>query len=369
MSEKTKTILNSEKDVTSNAEEFYRNYWIESDDVRKASGIKKRAILDKFFPEGLAGEKILEIGVGGEGGVLLELMHNNEIHGMDVSDSAINNSRRLGINVIKANLDRDSIPFQEDCFDVVFAFEVFEHFANPQHALEEIWRVLKPGGIFICSIPSTFTHHWPRIFYAVLFELENFKEFLMINKFRVTCLNDWMMSNCYSRYNVKPTVKSWSWFFHAVKLGPTDSQDYFEIGRYFWEKRNKLGIRTRPVEAVDMFRKSYELATDDDTSMLFFAHSLVYRLVNNDSKEFNVLQDLIYERLKSPDGKNKTEFLARILLIDVEARRLGFNILSPNEYEMLKLQLGQADGAISYSSAIYLEEAINQRLTTLSDPL
>lgn len=365
MSDRIQTIFNSEKDISSNAEDFYRNYWTESGVVRKETSLKNRAIIDKFFPQELAGKKILEIGVGGEGGILLELMHNNDVHGMDVSDSAIKNCRSFGIDVIKANLDRDSIPFQDNFFDVVFAFEVFEHFANPQHALEEIRRVLKPGGIFICSFPSTFTYHWPRLFYPELFEMDNFREFLMINEFRVTSLKDWMMQNSYGRFNVNPDVKSWSLYWHAEKLGSVDATNYLEIGRYFWEKRNDSGLRTRPIEAIDMFRKSYELASDDDTPLLYFAHALVYRFLNNDPKEFNELLDVIFERLKNPDGKNKIECLARMLLIDVEAKRLGFSIFKQNDFEKLKQQLAQAEGALPHLEAIRREELINQRLTAL----
>ncbi|NTV49883.1 MAG: class I SAM-dependent methyltransferase [Geobacteraceae bacterium] len=366
MSDQIQTIFNSEKNVSSNAEEFYRNYWSESGIVRKETTLKNRAIIDKFFPQGLTGKKILEIGVGGEGGILLELMHSNDVFGVDVSDSAINNCRRFGIDVIKANLDCDSIPFQDNFFDVVFAFEVFEHFASPQHALEEIRRVLKPGGVFICSFPSTFTYHWPRLFYPELFEMDNFKEFLMINEFRVTGLNDWMMHNNYGLYNVNPEIKSWSLYCHAEKLGSADAPIYLEIGRYFWEKRNENGFRTRPIEAIDMFRKSYELDSNDDTSMLCFSHAMVYRFINNDQKEFLQLLDVIFERLKNPDGKNKIECLARMLLIDVEARRLGFSVFKQNEFEMLKQQLAQAEGALPYIEEIGREESVNQRLAALA---
>lgn len=365
MSNQIQTIFNSEKDVSSNAEEFYRNYWSNSGDVKKETTLKNRAIIEKFFPQGLTGKKILEIGVGGEGGILLELMHSNEVHGVDVSDSAIDNCRRFGINVTKANLDADMVPFQDDSFDIVFAFEVFEHFTSPQHAIEEIRRVLRSGGIFICSFPSTFTYHWPRLFYPELFEEDNFKEFLMINEFRVTGFNDWIIQNQYGRYNVRDNVKSWSLYWHAEKLGTMDAQIYLELGRYFWEKRNDQGLRTRPIEAIDLFRKSYELDPEDDTTMLYFAHALAYRFLNNDSKEFDALLDVIFKRLKSPYGKNKIECLARVLLIDVETQRLGFRIFRQNEFEMLKQQLSQLEDVLPHLEAINREELVNQRLTVL----
>ena len=42
--------------------------------------------------------------------------------------------------------DAHHLPFQEATFDRVFAFNVFEHLADPQTAAKEILRVLKPGG-------------------------------------------------------------------------------------------------------------------------------------------------------------------------------------------------------------------------------
>ncbi len=42
--------------------------------------------------------------------------------------------------------DAHQLPFRDDVFDRVFAFNVFEHLADPIKASAEILRVLKPGG-------------------------------------------------------------------------------------------------------------------------------------------------------------------------------------------------------------------------------
>ncbi|MEY2564900.1 MAG: hypothetical protein QOH88_3093 [Verrucomicrobiota bacterium] len=42
--------------------------------------------------------------------------------------------------------DAHHLPFRDNVFDRVFAFNVFEHLTNPKKAAEEILRVLKPGG-------------------------------------------------------------------------------------------------------------------------------------------------------------------------------------------------------------------------------
>lgn len=365
MTEHIKTIVTSTSDISSNAEDFYRKYWSETNAINEAGIAKKKSIISKFFPAGLSGNKILEIGVGGEGGIILHLAKDNQVYGLDVSDSAISNCRRFGLDVAKANLDSAAIPYEDEYFDIVFAFEVFEHFCNPQHAIEEIRRTLKTGGIFISSIPSTYTYHWPRLFYPSLFELENYKDFLMINGFRTTNLNDWMMTNQYGIHNLPGVVKSWSWYWHAEKLSTKDANSYFDIGMHFWRKRDQSGLRTRPVEAIDMLRKALEIAPDDERIRLQMAHATVYRFLNNDQTEFPKLLEEIYARLMFPDGKNKADYLARLLLINLEANRLGFRIMEHCDYEKLKAKLLQDDACDEFLSQIAYEENVNTNLKSL----
>lgn len=49
----------------------------------------------------------------------------------------------------------DPLPFPDGHFDVVFSIEGIEHFRNPWTFVEELCRVLKPGGRLILSTPNT----------------------------------------------------------------------------------------------------------------------------------------------------------------------------------------------------------------------
>jgi len=49
---------------------------------------------------------------------------------------------------IMLDLDKNNIPFQDKTFDLVISDDSLEHFGNPKHIFEEVYRVLKPGGIF-----------------------------------------------------------------------------------------------------------------------------------------------------------------------------------------------------------------------------
>lgn len=46
------------------------------------------------------------------------------------------------------------IPFPDAHFDVVSAFDVIEHIPDEKLALDEIFRVLKPGGKFLMAVPA-----------------------------------------------------------------------------------------------------------------------------------------------------------------------------------------------------------------------
>jgi SAM-dependent methyltransferase len=54
------------------------------------------------------------------------------------------------------------LPFQDDSFDVVFSIYVLEHVTDPKQLVEEIRRVLKPGGVFLALTPNRY-HYVPLI--------------------------------------------------------------------------------------------------------------------------------------------------------------------------------------------------------------
>ncbi len=56
--------------------------------------------------------------------------------------------------------DVTSLPFPDSYFEVITSFETIEHLSNPADYIQEIQRILKDDGIFICSTPNTkYTRH------------------------------------------------------------------------------------------------------------------------------------------------------------------------------------------------------------------
>lgn len=70
----------------------------------------------------------------------------------------------LGIEIVKKYespyvIIRDiseGTEFENDYFDYVFCIEVLEHVRNPYFVLNEIKRILKPGGFLILSVPNPY---------------------------------------------------------------------------------------------------------------------------------------------------------------------------------------------------------------------
>ena len=48
----------------------------------------------------------------------------------------------------------DQLRLPDNCIDAVGIFDVLEHLTNPEIVLKEIYRVLKPGGLLLTSVPA-----------------------------------------------------------------------------------------------------------------------------------------------------------------------------------------------------------------------
>ena len=98
---------------------------------------------------------VLDIGCGG--GYLDKVLESSDWHvvGVDVSPDALQYCRRRGLQCLcRTDLQRCSLPFKAESFDMVFAMDVLEHVEDDGHALAECRRVLKDGGLLIVTVPA-----------------------------------------------------------------------------------------------------------------------------------------------------------------------------------------------------------------------
>lgn len=74
--------------------------------------------------------------------------------GIDINPRNIVRARRHASVAWLANADMESLPFDDETFSTIIATEVLEHLPNPEVALAELHRVLKPGGKLLGTVPN-----------------------------------------------------------------------------------------------------------------------------------------------------------------------------------------------------------------------
>lgn len=101
------------------------------------------------------GKEILDIGCR-DGALTSYYVTDNTVVGVDIDKEALKVCEtKLGIRTRWLDINR-KLPFESSSFDVVVAGEVLEHVFCPELVLEEIYRVLRSGGLSIGSVPNAF---------------------------------------------------------------------------------------------------------------------------------------------------------------------------------------------------------------------
>jgi ubiquinone/menaquinone biosynthesis C-methylase UbiE len=107
-----------------------------------------------------AGQRVLDVACGAGYGTALLSEKGCEAVGVDNDEQLLCDAGNLYKNKIFINADALYLPFANDAFDAVLSFETIEHIRDNKKFLDEIYRVLRPGGIFICSTPNIrYTKH------------------------------------------------------------------------------------------------------------------------------------------------------------------------------------------------------------------
>lgn len=102
------------------------------------------------------GGRILEVGVG-TGISLPHYRPGSELHGVDISDAMLDKARdrvhRLGLVNVREikRMDAEALRYPDDAFDVVVAQYVVTAVPDPEKALDEFVRVVRPGGEIVIT--------------------------------------------------------------------------------------------------------------------------------------------------------------------------------------------------------------------------
>ncbi len=109
-----------------------------------------RAELDRLpLP---AGGRVLDAGCG-SGRTLQELTDYGQVSGIELNADAaeLARSRALG-EVLVGRLEE--LPWADETFDLITCLDVIEHTPEDRATLAELWRVAKPGGFMLVTVPA-----------------------------------------------------------------------------------------------------------------------------------------------------------------------------------------------------------------------
>ncbi len=111
-----------------------------------------------------------------------------------------------------ADLENDGLPFADGVFDVVFSKSVIEHFHYPERLVQEIYRVLKPGGLVITLCPD-----W-EFNYRIYFEDYTHRTPFMSSSLRdIQLIHGFESVRC-ERFRQLPVLWRWPWLLPVAEL-------------------------------------------------------------------------------------------------------------------------------------------------------
>ena len=123
-----------------------RYWWFASKRLYLQAALR---IVDTRLP---AKPRILDIGCG-TGAVMGMLSALGETHGIDIETAALTfcGERELG-NLVQSSAT--ALPYADRSFDLIVIADMLEHLRHDAPAVRESARVLRPGGILLCTVPA-----------------------------------------------------------------------------------------------------------------------------------------------------------------------------------------------------------------------
>ena len=102
-------------------------------------------------------DRILEIGCG-IGSVVFELSGQGyDITGTDISGEAITYGLKKYGDIKLQVQPAEDLQFEDETFDVVLSFDLFEHIAQVDRHISEVYRVLRKDGFYLFQTPNKYS--------------------------------------------------------------------------------------------------------------------------------------------------------------------------------------------------------------------
>lgn len=128
----------------------YYNSFNEKRPFQNTEIANKIRLITNFKQKG----ELFEVGCG-QGQLLYALQTYFTVSGIDISKYCVEKTNQLFKKDVSICMDIEKSHLTRK-YDVAIAFDVLEHLHNPEKTIQNILASLKPGGIFIFSVPNNF---------------------------------------------------------------------------------------------------------------------------------------------------------------------------------------------------------------------
>lgn len=115
---------------------------------------RRRFEIIRNFAAPLAGGRLLDLGCGSSR--IVQTIPG--VIGLDLAMRKLRWLRAPGRHLLQGDMNR--LPFKDGCFDTVICSEVIEHIPKADVRLEELVRVVEPGGLLVLGTPDYSRKRW-----------------------------------------------------------------------------------------------------------------------------------------------------------------------------------------------------------------
>ena len=119
--------------------------------------IKRCFFAYEFAVPHIKGKVIADVGCGNGYGSVYMSEFAQSVIGLDYSEATVAENNKRHENVQNLHFKSCKVPplaLEAESVDVVTAFQFIEHIHERKAFIQDVKRVLKPGGVFICSTPN-----------------------------------------------------------------------------------------------------------------------------------------------------------------------------------------------------------------------
>ncbi len=133
---------------------FYNTYWDRETGWTPTHSFTQPQLDLHFKGAFQPSDSVLDAGCGDASNYQSWLVKQvRDLKAIDISATGIENARRMGIDARVHDLS-ERFPFENRTFDGAVCIEVLEHLYDPKFTVAELFRVLKPGGLLVTSVPN-----------------------------------------------------------------------------------------------------------------------------------------------------------------------------------------------------------------------